>query len=302
MKLFSTLALIALYSCSSGPRSDKHIDLETPPVIKKDAFVKEKQLKNSEVKDFYEGNAKALSPALQDETVDRFSSDEQAQFVDDADPLLQMTLKCNEGDYDEAFKIANANFNRYQKVATYWNVVANCHLNRGAYRKSLLFYNKALEVQKNYVPALNNIGVMYSRQGQYQKAQVAFERAYNQSKFSKTPRYNLAKLYLSYGLAEQAMPILKGLLASHPQDVDLLNAVGSGQFLLSDYQSALATFQQIPKDLWSNAEIGLNIAFTMKKLNRGPEAKKVFLDIQSPGNNELKRYYTSVGKILGENE
>ena len=301
MKFLLLTSFIALVSCSSGPQKN-HIDLEETPTVTEADFKKEKPLKVAEIQDFYVGDAKALSPALQDETVDRFSKQEVAQFSDGTDPLLQITVLCNERSFEEGFKKATSIFQRYQKIATYWNAIANCHLNKGDFRKALLFYNKALEIKPNYIPTLNNIGVMYVRQGQHQKALVAFERAYNQSKFSKTPRYNLGKLYLTYGLVELAMPILNGLLSGSQEDVDLLNAVAAAYFLKSEYQEALSVYERIPKEQWENAEIGLNVAFTLQRLNRQEEAKKVFLAVSSPSNSELKRYYTSVGKILGDNE
>jgi tetratricopeptide (TPR) repeat protein len=300
MKFLTSAILLVLFGCASAP--DPKPKIPEAKSVPNEAFKKEKQLKTEEVLDYYTGTAKALSPALQDETLDRYSDDELTQFVEDADPLLELSLLCREGDFDGAFKRASQVFNRYQKVAMYWNLIANCHLNSGSYRKALLFYNKALEIQPNYVPALNNVGVMYSRQGQHQKALVAFERAYNQSRFSKTPRYNLAKLYLTYGLAQQALPIFQGLLNSAPADVDLLNAVGTSHLMLSDYQSAMSYYQRIPAKLWSRAEIGLNIALTMKKLNKPEDARKTFLAVRSPDTNDLKRYYASVGKILGSAE
>ncbi len=297
MKFLTIFIFLLVVGCASAPESKPVVAV--PKAVPNEAFKKEKQLKTDEVLDYYAGSAKALSPALQDETLDRYSDDELTQFVEDADPLLELSLLCREGDYEGAFNRASKVFNRYQKVALYWNLIANCHLNSGSYRKALLFYNKALEIQPNYVPALNNVGVMYSRQGQHQKALVAFERAYNQSRFSKTPRYNLAKLYLTYGMAQQALPIFQGLLNTSPTDVDLLNAVATCHLLLSDYASAMAFFQRIPAKYWAQAEIGLNVAITMKKLNRPEDARKTFLSIQSPASTELKRYYASVGKILG---
>ena len=149
------------------------------------------------------------------------------------------------------------------------------------------------------MPALNNIGVLYSRQGQDQKALVAFERANAQSKFSKTPRYNLAKVYLTYGLAELALPIFNGLLSATPSDVDLNYAVGSSYFLMSDYGRALSFYQKIPNDLWSDAEYGLNIAIALKKTGRGNDALKVFDSIDKPKHSDLKQYYSSVANELG---
>ncbi len=296
MKTSIFLVLFFIVGCAS----DKKSSSLSPEKVTNDSFKKEKTLKTSEVQDFYEGNAKALSPALQDETIDRFNSDELTQFSESSDPLLQISILCKGGKYKEAFERAATAFNRYQKVALYWNMIGSCHLNQGSFRKALLFYNKALELKPNYVPALNNIGVMYSRQGIYQKAQVAFERANNQSKFAKTPRYNLGKLYLTYGLADLALPIFHGLLSTSPNDVDLLNAMGTCHFLRADYKNALNFYEQIPVNLRKNPEYGLNIALAMKKANRPEDAKKTFLDLENPSGNEMKRYYTSIGKMLGD--
>lgn len=295
------LPLLLITACSTtkdntGPSEASNVKVPA------EAFKKQKPLKNSDVADFYQGNAQALNPALQDETLDRFSEAELRSLNTNSDPLMQISVLCSRRDFDSAFEVASKNFNRYQKVAPYWNHVANCHLNQGSFRKALLFYNKALEVFPNYVPALNNIGVMYSRQGQDQKALVAFERANKQSKFSKTPRYNLAKLYLTYGLAESALPIFQSLLQDSPRDVDVINATASAYFLMSDYSRALEYYKQIPQSEWQRGEIGLNLAFTLKKLRKDKEASQVFAQIDEPRNPALKRYYGVIQNQLGDAE
>lgn len=291
---FTILFLIFLAACSSAPEKKK-----TQAPIKEE-FRKTKPLSPSEVSEFYQGNAPSLNPALQDETLDRYTKEELAALNTAGEPLMQMSVLCTRKDFAGAFQLASKNFNLYQKVAPYWNQVANCHLAQGSYRKALLFYNKAIEVKPNFVPALNNIGVMYARQGQDQKALVAFERANRQSKFSKTPRYNLAKLYLTYGLAESALPVFQSLLSESPQDVDLLNAVGSSYFLMSDYAQALSHYKQIPQKEWSRAEIGLNLAFTLNKLGKSEEAADVFAKVDKPKQASLKRYYSTIESQLGD--
>lgn len=289
------IPILFLAACSSTPDKPK----KEAPEITNESFRKEKPLRTNEVADFYQGNTKTLSPALQDETIDRYTSAELAKIKTTNDPLLEISMRCAVKDYNKAFEVAAKVFDRYQKLATYWNQVANCHLNSGSHRKALLFYNKALEVDKDYVPALNNIGVMYARQGQDQKALVAFERAAKEGKFAKTPRYNLAKLYLTYGLSELALPVFQSLLNEAPQDVDLLNAVASAYFLESDYQRALAYYQKIPQSQWRRAEIGLNLAWTLKNAGKNDEAKKVFNQVKKPSGSHLKRYYASVEDRLG---
>jgi tetratricopeptide (TPR) repeat protein len=284
----------------SGCSSSKHKEeiFSSPEQVTESSFKKEKPLKASEVKDFYPQTIETINPVLQDETLDRHSEDELEALESTNDPLIEINLKCSQKNFKEAFTIASKAFHQFQKVPAYWNQIANCHLNQGSIRKALLFYNKALEVSPNYVPALNNIGVLYSRQGENQKALLAFERANKQSKFAKTPRYNLARLYLSYGLSESALPLFQGLLGDS-KDVDLLNAVASSYFMMSDYQRAFSYYQKIPQELWSQAEIGLNAAVTLKKLGKQKEALDAFSDVDKPKEEALKAYYSSVSKYLG---
>lgn len=296
MKYF--LILIFTLACSSKPDKAK----QSPIAVSNDAFKKTKPLTNAEVADFYQGNTAVLSPALSEETLDRHTNEELSQVNTQADVLMQLSVLCTRKDFDNAFHLASKNFNRYQKVAPYWNQIANCHLNQGSYRKALLFYNKAIEVSPNYVPALNNIGVMYARQGQDQKALVAFDRANKQSKFSKTPRYNLAKLYLTYGLAESAQPLFMSLLNESPNDIDLLNATGSTYFLLSDYKTALSFYKKIPQTEWKRAEIGLNLSYTLKKLGQDKDAYAVFNQVVQPKTASLKRYFSVIRNQIGDAE
>lgn len=304
MKLASLLLLLALVSCSSAPKTgSKGTDIEPGPEpenVSKQSFKKDRVLAASEVSDYYvEQPAKASSPALQDETLDRYSVDEIEKMADSKDPLFEIALRCSKKDFNNAFATAASAFTRYQKIPAYWNLVANCHLNQGASRKALLFYNKALEVSPGYVPALNNIGVLYSRQGEDQKALVAFEKANKQSRFAKTPRYNLARLYLAYGLSQQALPLFQGLLNESSQDIDLINAVATCHFMNNDYDKAQSQFSRLPASVLSRAEIGLNYAATLKKLGKDQEAQKVYSDISQPKSQNLKDYYSSVGSQLG---
>src|SRR5690606_26795210 len=113
---------------------------------------------------------------------------------------------------------------------------------------------------KDYVPTLNNFGVMYSRQGQHQKAIVAFEKASQVGKFSKTPRYNLAKLYLEFGLSEKALPILQSLSNQAQNDVGITSSIATAYLMQGDHNTAIRFFRQLKPHFWERAEIGLNLS------------------------------------------
>ena len=295
MKYLLLISLAVLSACSSAEQK-RSIKVEN---VTNEDFKKPKVLAAKDIPDYYPENIAAASPALQDETLDRYSADELKKLAESTDPLLEISLLCSKRDFEKSFAVASKIFNEYQKVPGYWNVVANCHLNQGSYRKALLFYNKALEINSGYGPALNNIGVMYSRQGLDQKALIAFERANKQAKFSKTPKYNLARVYLAYGLVDLALPLFQALHSNSLQDADLLNAMGTCYFLISDYQRAWTYFQKIPADLWENAEYGLNIAVTLSKISKKAEGLKVLKNTQEPKNGKLRNYYAAVEKQLG---
>jgi Flp pilus assembly protein TadD len=290
--------VLFLVSCSS--RNDKSSSYTSK--VDPKAFQKTKPLTNAQIPDFYKSDAAIMNPALSAETLDRHTMKELSALETNTDVLMQISVLCSKNDFDNAFLLASQNFNLYQKVAAFWNQLGNCHLNQGSHRKALLFYNKAIEVIPNYVPALNNIGVMYVRQGQHQKALLAFERANAQSKFSKTPRYNLAKMYLTYGLVDQSLPLLSSLLNESPTDVDLLNALAVANFMKGNLEKALSTFEQIPREQWSRAEVGLNLAYTLKSLGRSKEALDVFNNVQKPRSGDLKNYYSILRNQLGETE
>jgi tetratricopeptide (TPR) repeat protein len=296
MNCITYLLLFFLVACSSQTKKDPTSNVEA---ITNENFKKEKPLSSSQVSDFYSLPSVPTSGALQEETLDRLSGPDLQKLPATQDPLIGISTYCGQGRFQEGFSLASKNLDKYQKIPAFWNLVANCHLNQGNHRKALLFYNKAFELDQNYVPALNNIGVLYQRQGQDQKALVAFERAHRSSKFSKTPRYNLAKLYLKYGLVEQALPILNGLLESVPEDLELRDAVGSAYFMAGDYRLAVSHFQRLPPSVISRPEVGLNFTMSLLKLGQIDAAKKVMAMISKPKGQEMKSYYAQVASQLG---
>lgn len=294
---FLAISLLFVVSCSSTKKEKKVAELD---LIKNEDFQKIKPVEKSQVRDYFVNTNKELeNPILKDETIERLTSDEVKELREDKDPLTTMAVLCHQGKFKDAYTLAEANYDRLQKIPSYWNQLGICFLDQKEYRKSLLYFNKALEAQKDYVPTLNNFGVMYSRMGQQQKAIVAFERAANVGKFSKTPRYNLAKLYLEYGLASKALPILQSLSSQGKSDVGITNALATAHLMLGDHVSALKYFTQLKPKTWENPEVGINVAFAYYLAGKKSEAKKVFEDISKPKQQNLKSYYSLVAQKIG---
>jgi Flp pilus assembly protein TadD len=209
-----------------------------------------------------------------------------------------MMALCYKKDFDAAFGISDKLFQTHLNVPTFWNQVATCHLLKGNERKALLFYNKALEVKANYVPALNNIAVIYNKNGQDQKAQVALQRALSKGVFAKTPRYNLAFLMLEYGLATKSLPLFKSLSEDTPGDIELRVGLANSYALMERWSEAWEQFSAIPDSRRKNPDVGLNMALVAHKLGKKDFAKNILS--ATAVNSSAKKYAERLSEVIGE--
>ncbi len=292
----NAIFLIFLAACASdGRRESPQADAGTGTPVKAEAFNKKPKLKYSRATDFY---ATKASPgnALAAETAGRQGKAEALEAAG-KDPLGAMMLACYRRDFTQGFSLAEAMFDTHQTLPTYWNQVATCHLLQGNERKALLFYNKALETTPGYVPSLNNIGVMYGKEGHDQKALVALQKALDGGRFTKTPRYNLAFLLLRYGIAEEALSHFRALSADAPQDAELRAGAANALVLLQRWPEAWQEFSQVPDKLRRRSDVGVNMALTAHRLGKAQEARAIFEDTDLDGVD--RAYASAVRNIVG---
>lgn len=275
------------FSIDIGDDENEKVDL--PP----QGFQKKQKLAYNKADDHYE--APTAANALASESADRMGKSETAGLKD---PLGTMMVTCYQRNFEKGFAIASELFDTHQNLPTYWNQVATCHLLQGSERKALLFYNKALEVTPNYVPALNNIGVIYSKSGQDQKALVAFQKALANGKFTKTPRYNLAFMLLRYGLAEEALGHFRGLSEEAPQDAELRIGLANALALTQRWPEAWEQFGQVPAELRRRSDVGLNMALAAQHAG-DPQSARSILDATEVGSAD-RDYAAEIRRSLGE--
>ena len=200
--------------------------------------------------------------------------EEAASKTDDL--LMKINIKCYQGKFDEALKIADDNYMKYRANTSYWNQLGTCFFLKSDYAKAILFYNKSRDLDSKYIPPVNNLGVVYVKQGKFQKALSAFKLASDLNTFSVTPTYNLAQLYLRFGTVGKALPIFQGLLKRSPKDINVASALASSYLIRGDYQTAVDIYSRFDKGTLSMPTVGLNYAVALKFLNRPIDAQTVF--------------------------
>jgi len=103
----------------------------------------------------------------------------------------------------------------------------------GRLRESKKLYQQTLTFDPGYVYALNNLGVIYIREGDYQKAQNSLEDAIRIKPGYVDPYYNLACLYALKGETTKSLTHLKKAVSLDKsvrqwarKDTDLKNLEG----------------------------------------------------------------------------
>ena len=229
----------------------------------------------------------SLAPAKLEETVAKTD-----------DPLMKMNIKCYQGKYDEALKIADDEYAKYKNNTSYWNQLGTCYFLKSDFAKAILFYNKSRDLDAKFVPPINNLGVVYQRQGKFQKALAAFKLAADLSTFAVTPTYNLAQLYLRFGTVGKALPIFQGLQKRSPKDVEVGSALASSHLIKGDYQAAVDIYSRFDKAVLANPSVGLNYAVALKLLNRPLDAQTVLGNVSSSAAGPTSEYAQKVEKFI----
>lgn len=214
------------------------------------------------------------------------------------DPLLKMNLKCYQGKFDDALKIADDQYSKYKTNTSYWNQLGTCYFLKSDFAKAILFYNKSRDLDPKFVPPVNNLGVVYQRQGRFQKALAAFKLAADLNTFAVTPTYNLAQLYLRFGTVGKALPIFQGLIRRSPKDVEVGSALASSHLIKGDYQSAVDIYTKFDKGTLANPSVGLNYAVALKLLNRPVDAQTVLGNVTASNSGPMAEYAQKVEKFI----
>lgn len=213
------------------------------------------------------------------------------------DPLTVMNIKCYQGKYDEALKIADDQYTKFKNNTSYWNQLGTCYFLKSDYAKAILFYNKSRDLDSKYIPPVNNLGVVYQKQGKYQKALAAFKLASDLNTFAVTPTYNLAQLYLRFGTVGKALPIFQGLQKRSPKDIEVGSALASAYLIKGDYQSAVDIYGKFDKATLATPSVGLNYAVALKLLNRPIDAQTVLSNVSS-ASGPISEYAQKVERFI----
>lgn len=135
-----------------------------------------------------------------------FVDDKIEQLVKEGDSLI------GDAKYEEALeKYREASDMNTEKAVPHYKMgVAYYFLKE--YKKAIESYKKAIKADPKMVKALNNLALIYDKQGEDAEAVIMYKRALDLEPDYKIARYNLAALYIRMEKLEEAEKEVKTLL------------------------------------------------------------------------------------------
>jgi tetratricopeptide (TPR) repeat protein len=295
MKSFVFLILIFNMSCASNKNNNGADDITGSKDEIKDLPIDNKDFKVKKPKtyiksaDYYEKRNGLLESETQFRVIDDNSK---------KDIITEIVKDCYYGKFEEAFALQKENYQEYLENPGFWNQIGTCHYLQGSYRKALLYYNRSREIDKNYTPAINNMGVLFQAQGKDSKAIEMFKQAIDSSPMSKTPKFNLGSLYLKYGLVDKSEVIINSLLKASPNDIGALNLYAHLQGFKGNWNESLKYFEKLLNQKGVSHHSTISAALVYIKNGKKNKAEDLLqsLDVDSLG--EDQNYYNKVSTLV----
>ena len=295
---------VVLGGCASAPPEQLPAnnivpvaDLEAPNVENED-FRPAKPVRYRATQDNF-GDLDVPMDSLVRESLARLPEAKIYDLQDSEDIINKILSACYRQQFSAAQKMMDQVYRSYHKHPTYYNAVGTCWYLQNKPKKAMIFYNKAREIDPKFAPAYNNMGVIHQKEGKDQSAIVAYEEAAKYASFSRTPNFNLAQLYLHYGMANKALALAQGIYADNTQDPDVLGLMANSYFIQGKLEQALRYFSQIDRQALRRAHLGLNYAVALKISGKADLAEEVFSDIDQK-TVVSPRYYRRVAKFIGD--
>lgn len=194
---------------------------------------------------------------------------ELLDHLNNPDPMTRHLL--NARDLDEQGNLAGA-IEEATKATTLnarssrpYRELGRLLLKKGELRKGQLCFEKAIELNRLDVSSYHALGQIYFRLNQVEKAMQFFSRAMEISPRHSDRALNFAKLLLKKNCIPEAEKILKMVLKSKANDIDLREEVADAcaQHNLCDL--AVKTYQEVLKDDPERFYLGKKIGLTQLK-------------------------------------
>lgn len=216
----------------------------------------------------------AAQDTFREESFLRYSPQRLEQFKNTPYTAL---AKCHQGDTGIGLRMLRKQAFVQKDQPFYWNQVGMCYFIAKDYQKATFYFDLSLKKSgiHPYVPAINNLGVLYLHLNHHQQALDHFKRAHQHNRLLMVPLFNLSQIYLTFHSLTPAKKILEKLYRRNNQDTEVIYSLGSLYLLEGNLTRADQLWKSIPDDRRKREDIALMRSLTLYQQKKYEQALSV---------------------------
>lgn len=230
------------------------------------------------------------SNAVGNESLARSSGDWLKRLSIEGTVVTKSLVKCYQNeDIEQTLQILKKSLEQEKNNPLYWNTIGSCYFLSNDYPTANFYYLLSLSNCKNSTQKAmvhNNIGMIHLRNESFQNALLYFQKAIELDRNLKTPYFNLGQVFLKYGVLEKAQENFTFLYKTGQHDMDILFSLGMINLLKNNLNQAISFFSKIDPVYLKREDISTFYAWT-SYLQKNPTQAEIILDMQQIKINPL---------------
>lgn len=208
---------------------------------------------------------------LADETYLRWGEDRLSKHANTNHKVVQ----CHKGEVKQTLIQYRTNFASKESDQYYWLHLGNCYFLNDSWVKAEFYYRLFLDENKTQTMksvALNNLGLIYLKYEQWEKAKTYLTQSSLLAPRFKVPKFNLAQLYLQFGHHDKTIEILNSNTFNGDKDIDVYFTLANAYLFKGEIAKSKYYFSLIPKEHFTREDIAATYALFLMKLGYNKEA------------------------------
>ncbi|MFG1503235.1 tetratricopeptide repeat protein [Halobacteriovorax sp. ZH5_bin.2] len=295
MKYLAILSMLLIVSCASSKKgtTQQLEDGEQIENLTNADFKPKSQIRYNAEADYHLIND-LVDDVLEDESLDKVKLDKLEEIDSKKTGLVGL---CYMGNTKEGLSQLDQMYEKYKANPSYWNQQGICSYKSGNKRLAKVYFNKAVALDDKYIPAINNIGVVYVDEDKDAKAIAAFKQVLILKKNNKTAMFNLANIYIRYGLYSKSISLLKRLYSVNKNDRDVINSLVYSYLFDVKPKYAYTILKEMNSDYIDIPSLKIALYYSLKQL-KSEHATTIQSDLDTTDMNAKdKAFYQQVRKM-----
>ena len=146
--------------------------------------------------------------------------------------------------WKDSFTLWSDTLKNYPNVAAAYNNLGIAHDAKGDHNQAISYFNKAIELNRNFAAAYNNLGIAYRAKGNYSRAIANFNKTVQLDPGYVAVYNNRGMAYFSQGNLDQAISDYNKAIRLNPNSAEIYNNRGNAYDAKGNHDQAIFDYSK----------------------------------------------------------